>query len=149
MDKNESTTVTSGPDGAKPPKTQTRRFQWVWIAGAAVVLLLLVAVVLAVVALVRRPEQAEVLRDVVIILMATEFLFIGLALIVLMVQLARLTALVQNEIQPILESTQETINTLRGTTAFLSKNLVEPVIRVNSSVSVVRQALQLFRPRRR
>ena len=66
-------------------------------------------------------------RDIFIIFMALEFLLIGIVMIILIVQLARLTLLLQNEIKPILDSTNETANTLRGTTAFLSEHLVEPV----------------------
>ncbi len=70
-------------------------------------------------------------RDVFIIFMALEFLLIGIVLIILIVQLARLTLLLQNEIKPILDSTSETANTLKGTTQFLSEHLVEPVLKMN------------------
>ncbi len=48
-----------------------------------------------------------------------------------MIQLARLIVLLQNEIKPILDSTNEAVSNLRGTTIFLSDNLVEPVIKLN------------------
>lgn len=70
-------------------------------------------------------------RDVFIIFMALEFLLIGIVMIILIVQLARLTLLLQNEIKPILDSTSETANTLKGTTQFLSEHLVEPVLKMN------------------
>jgi len=108
--------------------------------------LLIAAVVGAAVLLVSNPQQTETLRDVFIIFMALEFLVIGLALIVLIVQLARLTALIQNEVQPILESTNDTVRTLRGTTTFLSKNLLEPVVKANSSMAAIRRALNVIRP---
>ena len=47
------------------------------------------------------------IRDVFIIIFAIQSLFIGLVLVILMVQLARLTNLLQNEIKPILESTND------------------------------------------
>jgi uncharacterized membrane protein YjgN (DUF898 family) len=119
------------------------------ILGVILVFVVLVAAAIgAAVLLVSNPEQTETLRDVFIIFMALEFLVIGLALIVLIIQLARLTALIQNEVQPILESTEDTVKTLRGTTSFLSKNLVEPVVKVNSSVSALRRAFDVFRPGR-
>jgi hypothetical protein len=118
------------------------------IGGIALFLLLIAAAIGAAVLLVSNPEQTETLRDVFIIFMALEFLVIGLALIILIVQLARLTALIQNEVQPILESTNDTVKTLRGTTSFLSKNLVEPVVKANSSVAAIRRALDVFRPGR-
>lgn len=126
--------------------TPSARQRLLLFGGIALAILLLAAAIGAAVLLVSNPEQTETLRDVLIIFMALEFLVIGLALIVLIVQLARLTALIQNEVQPILESTEDTVKTLRGTTSFLSKNLVEPVVRVNSSVSALRRALDVFRP---
>ncbi|OGO21180.1 MAG: hypothetical protein A2Z14_12265, partial [Chloroflexi bacterium RBG_16_48_8] len=89
------------------------------IIGASILLvILIVGIVLAVIAMVNHPDQTETIRDIVIIFMAVESLLIGLTLILLIVQLARLTALLQNEIKPILDSTNDTVNTLRGTTQF-------------------------------
>ena len=116
--------------------------------GVVVFAVFLVASVFAVVAMLKSPDQTETIRDIVIVFMAGEALVIGLALVVLIVQLARLTALLQNEIRPILTSTQETLDTVRGTTAFLGNNLVDPVIKANSSLAAVRRALDLLRPGR-
>jgi hypothetical protein len=113
-----------------------------------VLVAILVASGFAVAAMLKSPEQTEVIRDIVIVFMAAEALIIGLALVVLIVQIARLTALIQNEIRPILASTQETLDTVRGTTAFLGNNLVDPVIKANSSLAAVRRALDLLRPGR-
>jgi hypothetical protein len=76
--------------------------------------------------------------------MALESLFLGLTLVILIIQLARLINLLQNEIAPILESTNETVNTLRGTSEFLSDNLVEPVIKMNERAAGVTQALRII-----
>jgi hypothetical protein len=84
------------------------------------------------------------IRDVFIIFMALESLFLGLAIIILMIQMARLINLLQNEIKPILESTNETVNTLRGTTTFLSDNMVGPVIKANEYAAGLRQALKVL-----
>ena len=83
------------------------------------------------------------IRDIFIIFMALESLVLGLVMVILIVQLARLINLLQNEIKPILDSTNETVNTLRGTTAFLSDNLVEPVIKMNEYFAGVQQALRV------
>lgn len=113
-----------------------------YLIGAVVILALLITgIVLAIFAMVKNPVQTETIRDIVIIFMAVESLLIGLILIVLIFQLAKLTALLQNEIRPILESTNDTVNSLKGTTAFLSNNLVRPVIKANSSFSALKQAL--------
>jgi len=127
-------------------ETSSRRKQAAYIAGGGLLLLGLVAgLVLAVSAMVRNPQGTETIRDIVIIFVAAETLIIGVALILLLVQLARLTALLQNEIRPLLESTNETIASLRGTSEFLSQKMVAPVIKANSSVAAVRRAIGLFR----
>jgi hypothetical protein len=85
------------------------------------------------------------IRDIFIIFMALESFIIGLALIILIVQLATLINLLQNEIKPILNSTSETVNTLRGTATFLSDNLAEPVIKLNETVAVVRKLVDFLK----
>ena len=84
-------------------------------------------------------------RDVFIILMALESMLTGLALTILIVQVARLTNLLENEVKPILDSTNETVSNLRGTTKFLSDNLVEPVIKLNEVVAVIQRMTEIFR----
>jgi nitrate reductase gamma subunit len=109
------------------------------------VIVLLALVILAVVLLMRAPEGVTgQIRDVFIIFMALESLLLGLVLIVLIIQIARLTNLLQNEIKPILDSTNETISTLRGTTAFLSENLIEPVIKLNEYAAALSQVAAIF-----
>lgn len=83
-------------------------------------------------------------RDIFIIFMALESLLIGATLVVLMIQMARLINLLQNEIKPILDSTNETVSNLRGTTMFLSDNLVEPVIKMNEYLAGFTQFFQVL-----
>ncbi len=90
-------------------------------------------------------ETVARLRDISIILIAIESLFIGMALIILIIQIARLTNLIQNEVKPILDSTNETVSNLRGTTKFLSDNLVEPVIKLNELMAVLQRLLVLLK----
>jgi hypothetical protein len=116
----------------------------IYIGATVLFIIILSGIILAVIAMVNHPVQTETIRDIVIIFMAVEFLLIGLTLILLIVQIARLTALLQNEIKPILDSTNDTVNTLRGTTRFLSNNLVQPVMKANSTVAAIRQVLDLL-----
>jgi sterol desaturase/sphingolipid hydroxylase (fatty acid hydroxylase superfamily) len=112
------------------------------IVGVVVVaVVLVIALIVAAIYLVGHPEQAASIRDVFIIFMALEFIVIGAALVVLMFQLAVLTNMLQHEIKPILDSTNETINTVRGTTTFLSENLVEPVVKLNSYLAAFTQVV--------
>lgn len=84
-------------------------------------------------------ETVARIRDVFIIFMAFESLLIGAVLVILIVQIARLTNLLQNEIKPILDSTNQTISNLRGTSQFLSDSLAEPVIKINAYVAALQK----------
>jgi hypothetical protein len=68
---------------------------------------LLVVLVLAVIFLLNPSTPTEKIRDVFIIFMALESLVLGVALVILIVQLARLINLLQNELKPIIGSTNE------------------------------------------
>jgi len=100
-----------------------------------VVLILLFILIAASVVFLLNSPKTEQIRDIFIIFMALESLLIGLVLVVLMVQLARLINLLQNEIGPILDSLNQTIGHLGGTTTFLSNNIVEPVIKANEYIA--------------
>lgn len=107
--------------------------------------LLLVGTVAAIIWLIQPGAPTETLRDVFIILVAFEFMVIGIALVVLIIQLARLVNLLNNEVRPILDSASEAANTMRGTARFLSDKLVGPVVKVNAGAAAVRRALELLR----
>ena len=117
------------------------------IAVIVIVALLLIATIVGLVVLAQKgnAEVAAQVRDVFIILLALEMFVIGVAVIVLVVQLANLTNLLQNEIKPILTSTTDTVNTLKGTVRFLSDNVTEPVIKMNESLASVRKLVDLFK----
>lgn len=107
------------------------------------VVLLLVLIGAGIYFLVQPTTDTAKVRDIFIIFMALESLLIGFALVILMVQLARLINLLQNEIKPILNSTQDTVGHLRGTTVFLSENLVEPVMKLNEYMAGFTQLLSV------
>ncbi|HNT23663.1 MAG TPA: hypothetical protein PKM21_04820 [Anaerolineales bacterium] len=89
-------------------------------------------------------ETVARIRDVFIIFMAFISMLIGVVLVILIIQITRLTNLLQNEIKPILDSTNETVSTLRGTTNFLSDNLVGPVIKLNEYVAALQKMVELL-----
>jgi hypothetical protein len=107
-------------------------------------LILLGLLVLAVIYLANPAAPTTKIRDIFIIIMALEFLVVGAALIILIIQLASLINLLQNEVKPILESTKETSQTLRGTAMFLSDNLVEPVIKLSGYVASMQRMMSLL-----
>lgn len=111
------------------------------IAGVVLLTLLLI---LAVYALMQPNTPTATIRDVFIIVVALESLVIGVALVVLIVQLASLINLLQNEVRPILEATSETVNTLRGTVEFLGEEVVEPVVKLSGYMAGLTRMLELM-----
>jgi predicted tellurium resistance membrane protein TerC len=133
----------------KPPLTaeqleQERKMKQIMIGviiGAVVLLLLLIV---AIFFLLQPSTPTDKIRDVFIIVVSLESLVIGVALIVLIVQLASLINLLQNEVRPILKATNDTVNNLRGTAEFLGENVVEPVIKLNSYLAGLNRMLELM-----
>ena len=115
------------------------------IGGVVLIIVFVAFLIASVIVLYRAPaETTAQIRDIFIIFMALESLFLGLAMVILMIQLARLINLLQNEIKPILDSTNETVSHLRGTTVFLSENLVGPVIKLNEYLAGFSQFFQVI-----
>lgn len=88
-------------------------------------------------------------RDLAIVLLAVESLVIGVVLIVLIVEIRSLARLLRDEVKPILDSADETVRTVRGTTTFVSDTFVNPVIRVSGFMAGVTQALRILTRRGR
>ena len=124
---------------------EAERKQKMIIAGAvagAVVFLALLA--WAIYALMLPTTQTDKIRDIFIIVVALESLVIGVALIVLVMQLASLINLLQNEVRPILNATSETVNTLRGTVEFLGEEVIEPVMKLSGYLAGLTRMLELM-----
>jgi hypothetical protein len=109
-----------------------------------VIFLILIAFLLFLLSPNTDPDTVSRIRDVFIIVMALESLIIGLILVLLIYQLTRLINMINNEVKPILESTNETLNTMRGTSAFLSENVVEPVIKINEYVAILKKTVDIL-----
>jgi hypothetical protein len=135
--------VVTPPPVSNPEAERESRKLKIQIIGSAVAVVVIFIAGL-VFLFTRTPAQTTYLRDIFIIFMALEALVIGVALVILMVQLAILINLLQNEIKPIIYSTNETVNTLRGTATFLSNNLTEPVIKLNEYLAGFRKLLELL-----
>src|SRR5574338_1016894 len=110
-----------------------------------VAVLVLIAIIVGIVLLLRADNDTTGrVRDLFIILMALESIVIGAALIILIVQLATLINLLQNELKPIIQSTSETVNTLKGTVSFIGDNVTEPIIKLNAYLAGIKQFFDLM-----
>ena len=75
--------------------------------------------------------MAEV-RDLAIIILAAIFIIIGLGTGILIVMLVSLALMVRKKVGPLLDSALSTLNTIEGTSSFVSDKMVHPIIRVAS-----------------
>jgi K+ transporter len=107
------------------------------IAIAVVVVLVLVGSILFLAA---DPARTANIRDIFIIALSLVSLAIGVLLVVLVWQLQSLIVLLRNEIRPLLINANQTVNTVRGTTVFMSDSVARPAIRVVSFFSGLRSA---------
>jgi len=134
-------------------KLETEKQQRAIVIWGVVFLALLLAGIVTAIYFLLRPEtpaeQVGRIRDIFLIFMALESLLIGAALIVLIAQIASLINLLQNEVRPILQSTTETVNNLRGTAEFLGENIVQPVIKLNGYLAGLQRVIELMGIKRR
>jgi len=144
MAENQVQTPPSLPTSQDVDKETERRNRQTIITVSVAAFIFVALIVLAIYGLSINPNTTQNIRDIFIIFMALESLVIGAALVVLIVQIASLINLLNNEIKPILDATNETIATLRGTTQFLSENLVEPVVKLNSYLAGLQKMFEMI-----
>jgi heme/copper-type cytochrome/quinol oxidase subunit 2 len=135
---NETAKTTQRLSNFQENKTTSKKYL---ILSIFIIIIILTLIVLGTIFLVNpdNSQTTEQIRDVFIIFMALESLVIGIALVILIVQLSILINLLQNEIRPIINSTSETVNTLKGTAKFIGDNLSEPVIKINQWMAMIKK----------
>lgn len=84
----------------------------------------------------------EAVRDIFIIALSLASCLFGIVLIMMLVMIIRLVNMLEFEIKPILEKTNETVEMVRGTSAFVSQNVVKPVTKANSYLAGIRRGVQ-------
>jgi tellurite resistance protein TehA-like permease len=124
-------------DLTSPPEEREEAIPTLYVViGVVAIILVAVAFTVGVVLLAKYfPAELEAIRDVFIIALAFESCVFGIVLMLMLVMLIRLVNTVEFEIKPILEQTNETMGTVRGTTTFVSKNVVRPVVKAKSYVA--------------
>ena len=132
------------PDEIAAQKAQQRQMRIMIATGVGIAILFLIGLVIGIIALLQPGTPTARIRDIFIIIVASETFLIGVALVVLLIQLASLINLLQNEVRPILKATSETVNTLRGTADFLGESVVEPIIKLNGYLASIQRVLELM-----
>ena len=83
-------------------------------------------------------------RDIAIIVLAVESIVIGVVLTLLLWRLRELTHLLQDEIEPILDSARETLGTVKGTTSLVSETIVSPAIKISGFAAGLRRLAEVM-----
>lgn len=91
-------------------------------------------------------------RDVMIIAVGSMTFVVLLAILVVVVALGfatrilirRATKLLNDEVSPLVGSAQETLDTVRGTTSFVSESTVRPIVRVYGVVAGAKRAASVI-----
>jgi len=139
--------------GIQPPveyqieQTNEREFiPRLYVALGIIAVLVLTVLFILVVVWMARTQAAtvEALRDVMIIALALVSCIFGITLMLLFVMVVRLLNMLEFEIKPILEKTNETLGTVRGTTTFVSQNVVQPVTKASSYVAGFRKGIAVL-----
>lgn len=143
------------PEAAQgPPQTPTEGKKgrsateyFIIAIGVMIGVVFLVTIIGVIVALADPDASGKIgaVRDIFIIVLAWFSILIGLALVILVLQVAALVNLLKNEVIPILESLQQTANTVRGTAQFMGQNLARPVVRAQGFFAAVRRVLEILR----
>ena len=81
-------------------------------------------------------------RDIAIIVVAIQSIVLGVLIAVLIWQIWRLVAMIQTEIKPLIDDTQATVNTVRGTTTFVTDHVAAPVIKTSGEARRWRRTFQ-------
>jgi hypothetical protein len=77
----------------------------------------------------------EEVRDIIIILLAIESLVVGGVTLFLLYQVIMLLTLIREELIPLIQSAQDTVNSARGTTVYVSRKIVVPSVRAATTVA--------------
>ena len=120
-------------------KKKSRRMTYIGI-GVAVVLILIIAVFVLMI----QGGVTGVVRDIVIIFLAVESLALVGLMAVLVIQMTLLVRMMREEVRPLITSAQETVNSARGTTQFVSRRIVTPTANTAANVARVTRMFQVL-----
>lgn len=84
------------------------------------------------------------LKDVVIILAALSSIVVLVLLGMLVLQVMDLVKRIKADTKPLIEETQKTVQSVRGTSTFIGDELVKPLITAVGAVSGARRTLQVL-----
>jgi len=114
------------------------------LGGVGALILLVLFVVFVLWAADNFAPELEAIRDIFIIALALASCLFGVILVIMLMMIVRLVNMLEYEIKPILEKTNETVGMVRGTTTFVGQNVVKPVTKATAYVAGVRKGLKVL-----
>lgn len=116
-----------------------RRLTFVGIGVAVIVLLIIAGFVLMI-----NGGVTGVVRDIIIIFLALESVILVGLMVALVIQMMSLVRLMRDEVRPLITAAQETVNSARGTTQFVSRKIVTPTAQAAANVAQVKRMFQVL-----
>ncbi|MFT5197178.1 MAG: hypothetical protein ACI9EW_001606 [Cellvibrionaceae bacterium] len=120
----------------------------IWISVAAIAIAMIGLFAFVIWLAFAYPDRIEAMRDVFIMLFALVSCSAVIVMVMMLVAIIRLINMIDYELRPILEKTNETVGLVKGTTHFVSKNVVQPAIRTTSFIAGVNRGLRTLFGRR-
>jgi len=110
------------------------------VGGVVIVTILTVLFIATIVFLANNyASTIEALRDIFVIILSLVSCLFGIIIVILTVMVVRLVNMIEFEIKPVLERTNETMMMVRGTTTFMSENIVKPATTASGYAAAIRQ----------
>ena len=125
------------------PTTPRKIKPWQVVLGILAILLVVGLFIWGVIWLAQnKAAEVEAIRDIFIIFLALSTCLFGVVILLLLVMVVRLVNMLEFEIKPILEKTNETVGMVRGTTVFVSENVVKPVTTASMYMAGIRRGFK-------
>lgn len=130
--------IPAEPPAGREPVVPTKYI----VAGVVVTLLISAAFTALLVYLAANyADTIIIVRDIFIIALGLMSCLSGIVLILLLISIIRLINMLEFELKPILLKTNDTLGTIRGTTVFMSENVVKPMTTASSYMAGLRRGI--------
>jgi hypothetical protein len=128
-------------------KTKPKKGSGIFILLGILILVAIAAIVYLMV--ISSVETSELVKNISIVLLVFSSVIGTVSLVILIIQLAKLTNLVKNEAKPIMTTTRETVNHVKGTASFISDKMVTPVISTNAKIAGINRVVSILIPKKK
>ncbi|RME49569.1 MAG: hypothetical protein D6791_00425 [Chloroflexi bacterium] len=85
-------------------------------------------------------QAVMLIRDIAIIVLALVSIIVGILMVLLILEIRNLVRTIQHDVKPILDSVNETASTVKGTTNFVSEQVVRPIASAVGTAAGARHA---------